>query len=114
MQINKPFHSFFVSMVFIFSTMYGLYYYYQVGASEKLAVEGLEESGASFGGFINIILDLVSWLSPFALVKYMVLIILPSELYLFVDLFFLRPIGWIGTFITTNYLISKIPTVSGE
>lgn len=113
--ISKPFNSFFISMIFIFSTMYGLYFYYIQGTSEQSKVDGLTEATSeSFLGFINVILDIASWLSPFALVKFFVLNTTPTAMYQFLDLFFLRPIGWVGAMITANYIISRIPTVSSE
>lgn len=111
-RVIKPFESFFVSMMFVFSTMWGLYYYWSIGAGT--ITDNPLSSEASFSGFINIILNIVSWLSPFALVKAFLLGFLPSEMYTFLDLFILRPIGWIGALYTANFIISKIPTISGE
>lgn len=121
-RIIKPFESFFVSMIFIFSTMYTLYYYYEMGTQQPLEFEGITEDvndplNSGFASILDSVLEFVSWISPFALVKGLIIILFQSntpELYTAINLLLLRPIGWIGALFTANYLISKIPTVSPE
>ena len=119
LTLTKPFQSFFISTIFIFSTIWGLYYYWSLGESHSTQMEGLSDNpndpkGLGLVGTISGILDFLSWINPFGLVKGIIFLISPPEIYEFINIFLLRPIGWIGTMITVNYLISKIPTVSGE
>jgi hypothetical protein len=64
---------------------------------------------------LNWILDVVSWISPFALIRGLVLSLtigIDPHVYLILDLLFLRPVSWITSMITVEWTISKIPTES--
>jgi len=54
------------------------------------------------------VLESLSWFSPFALVKLLFVIIVPAPIYEPLNLLILRPMGWIGTWITTEWIINKI------
>lgn len=123
MRTVKPFEGLFVTLIFIFTTIWGLMYYWEVGESQAMNINGLELSdkdpsqlnGVFF--FVNWILDAVSWISPFALIKGLMLeIVYPvsPHLYQFIDLFFLRGISWVSSLFTLNWAISKIPTESSQ
>lgn len=122
-RMVKPFEGLFVTLIFMFSTMWGLIYYWNLGTSQTVKVTGLEVSEKSPSDvssaffLVNWILDAVSWISPFFLVKgFLFYEIQPisANLYLFLDLFFIRPISWISSLFTLNYAISKIPTESEQ
>lgn len=114
---------YFISMVFIFSTVYTMAFYFYGAAGGEVGVsiptgeiaefdmDNLKASG--FGvlvgnRFIDWFAELLSWMSPFAIVKGLMFAILPDMLYEPINLLFLRPIGWIGTWITTEWIINKI------
>lgn len=114
---------YFISMVFIFSTVYTMSFYYFAASGEISGVEtatdttgvvsatAINSTGAaalaSFG-FVEWLGEFLSWLSPFALIKGMMVTLLPTMIYQPINLLFLRPIGWIGTWITTEWVINKI------
>lgn len=121
MAVHKninPFMNFFVTTIFIFSTMYGLYYYYSIGAAEATTINGLDKSAdpqtVGFFGMIPGILNFLSLINPFGLIILFLKAEIPADLFQFLDLFILLPVGWIGTFFEVNWIISKIPTVSVE
>lgn len=110
-------------LLFIFSVIYTLAFYYYQGAGHTLGVQGLTSTvqgtnDLETGLFtvVDAVLSIVSWLSPFALIKAMLLaIMLPMpEVYEVIDLLILRPMGWTVFLYQANYIISKIPTISGE
>ena len=128
---------FFISMIFVFSFLYTMYFYYQSSSSSNLEIKPIDDvedttkltktvssSGNTITDFlssivtgvssnvIDFMLELLSVLSPFILVKGMLYVITPIDLYTFINLILLRPIGWIGTYITTDYVINKIRGVS--
>lgn len=114
-----PFLGSVMTLLFIFSTVYTLAFYYYQGTSTGLNSGGLELSGKkanelSLVGVLEGVLSFISWISPFALVRGLVLAISPSDLFQVLDMLILRPVSWIISLITANYLISKIPTISGE
>jgi len=117
-----------ITMFFIASTLFGLMHYWNEAAGLSDKSNGLDQSdpehivnsGDSEGfdgiisifssGFFDWVLNALSWASPFALVKVLVLIITSDtpEIYAFLDYFLLRPVGWVSTFIFfewTAYLI---------
>ena len=114
------FIQFFIVCIFIFSSMYTMYYYFLQGeTSAGTAPEGLNDDannteGLNFPGIFDAILEFISWISPFALIKALLIVITPSEIYEILNLLILRPVGWIAVLIESNYIVSKIPTISGE
>lgn len=115
---------YFISMVFIFSTIYTMAFYYFAASGQIMGIEvagettgmvqtsGMNTTGAvavlSSVGFVEWLGEILSWLSPFALVKVLLVELMPPVLYQPVNMLFLRPIGWIGTWITTEWIINKI------
>lgn len=115
----SPFIGTIMTLLFVFSTVFTLAYYYYQGTNQALPISGLsteskKPSSLSLVGVMNGVLSFIAWISPFALVRGLVLAISPPDLFLVLDLLLLRPVSWIVTIITANYLISKIPTESGE
>lgn len=114
-----PFLGSVMTLLFLFSTIYTLAFYYYQGTTSGLNYGGIGVSGknASELGLIGVldgVLSFISWISPFALVRGLVSAISPPDLFQVLDLLILRPVSWIVSLITANYLISKIPTISGE
>ena len=112
-----------MTAIFIFSTIFTLAYYWNQGANTQLATPGLSDNGKSITDsgswlidFLDSVLEILSWISPFALVKLLLVEVMSNtpELYTALNLLILRPVSWIFSVITANYVISKIPTVSGE
>lgn len=120
-----------VTLLFLFSTSYTLVYLYYLDSNQELTITGLSDdpkdakvAATSSSGFLGTIipiadgiLELVSWLSPVALIKVLFAGFMQTNtpfLYLLVNLLILRPLGWSMALITLNFIISKIPTVSGE
>jgi hypothetical protein len=103
MKVTKPFIGMFTTFVFIFSTMFTIAYFWFDATGQRVGVSGLSlsDKNPSMLGVVfdvlNWILDVVSWISPFALI---------------LDLLFLRPVSWITSMITVEWAISKIPTES--
>lgn len=115
-----------ITMFFVVSTLFGLMHYWNVASGINDEVPGLENkdsdriltnddqdkglfskiTGIFTSGFIDYIANALSWLSPFALVKVIVLAFTEHtpEVYTFVDYFFLRPIGWIIFFIQFEWV----------
>ena len=116
---------FLAKMFFTFSTIYALAYFWTAGSGEVLDsaelgdqdVENVAVKGDSWvsvivTGAIDEILNTISYFSPFALIIIMLKAIVPSDLYIPINLLLLRQIGWIGAFITTEWVINKIRGVS--
>jgi len=114
---------YFISMVFIFSTVYTMSFYYFAASGEISGVETVSDTTGTVSvsainstsmavllslGFIEWLGEFLSWLSPFALIKGMMVTLLPTVIYQPINMLFLRPIGWIGTWITTEWVINKI------
>ena len=136
---------FFISMVFIFSTIYTLQFYYFEGINtpEDSYQVGLEETDGTsrsiskvnnvtatealryylslgmmgekpdlkediLDDLLDPILEALSWASPFALLKGLLMFMMPTQLYEPFNLLILRPVGWIGTWISTEWLINKL------
>lgn len=120
----SSFLKYFTSMVFIFSTVYTMAFYYFAATGDIVGAEvagettgmvqtsGMNQTGTVTAfiaaGLIEWLGELLSWLSPFALVKGLMVTILPPLIYQPINMLFLRPIGWIGTWITTEWLVNKI------
>ena len=116
---------FLAKMFFTFSTIYALAYFWAAGSGEVLNTPQLEDQDAEnvaltedswvsiiVSGAIDEILNAISYFSPFALVIVMLKALVPSDLFIPINLLLLRPIGWIGAFITTEWVINKIRGVS--
>lgn len=119
----SPFLGSFMTVIFIFSTIYSLAFYYYQGTGQTMTSTGLDDdakslssSGSWVASFIDSVLELASWLSPFALLKALLIELMSGtpEIYEVLNMLILRPVGWIMALFTGNYLISKIPTMSGE
>lgn len=118
--IMTPFLGSFMTLIFIFSTIYTAAYYYGQGSGQTIGIVGLADDpvnpSSSSGSFVDWILEAASWISPFGLVKFLLIEAMAPvpELYTAFNLLILRPVGWTVTLFEANYIISKIPTVSGE
>jgi hypothetical protein len=121
--VIKPFQSSFVSAVFVFSTMYALSYFWSLGSGQplfnvvglidKLPYIGHIVSILPFGSFFDLGLEVTSDLSPWLIVKgvvYSMFNPISPDAYTFINLFFLRPIGWVFSLFTVDWLVAKIPT----
>lgn len=114
-----PFLGSVMTLLFLFSTMYTLAFYYYQGTTSGLNHGGIgvsvkKANELSLVGVLEGVISFISWISPFALVRGLVLVISPPDLFQVLDLLILRPVSWIASLITANYVISKIPTISGE
>ena len=109
----SPFLGVSLTLLFTFSTLYTLAFYYNQGASVEMGVSGLEEidNTGSFG--FDTFLGAISWISPFGFIKLLFISMMSStpEFYQIIDLLLLRPIGWFVFLVQGNYLISIIPTI---
>lgn len=128
--IISPFLGTFMTAIFIFSTIYTLAFFYNQGAGTQLNMSPLGDdpndpnsvstsSSGIFGFVMDVadgVLEFLSWVSPFALVKLLLIEIMTSTpiLYQVINLLILRPVGWITALFTANYIISRIPTEHGE
>lgn len=118
--VISPFLGTFMTLAFVFSTIYTAAYYFSLGSSQQLGTQGLSDTpndpASLVGSLADWVLEGASWISPFGLVKLLLTEIMAStpELYTAVNLLVLRPVGWVVALFTANYIISKIPTVSGE
>jgi hypothetical protein len=111
-----------ITFVFIISTIYGFSYYWAEGSGDSIGVPSIDDGDGSL--FVNVggnsaiatllldsvdtILEFVSWISLFAVVKAILVLIVPTDLYTPINLFLLRPTGWIAAFITTEWVINKV------
>ena len=116
---------FLASMFFLFSVLYTMVFYYNQATSTQTNIQGLSdqdptntapaESSWISGitqSIIDGLLEVVSLFSPFILIKGLFFAITPPDIYEFLNLLLLRPIGWVGAFITTEWVIDKIRGVS--
>jgi hypothetical protein len=118
----SPFISMMIGLLFAFSTLYGLMYFYYQGDAQSISLVELGESGndpATIGsdsgfigsfisGSIDALLSFVAWISPFALIRAAILAIAPTDLYMVLDIFLLRPISWAVSILTANWILSAI------
>jgi hypothetical protein len=118
----SPFISMMVGLLFTFSTIYGLMYYFNQGESQQIQLVALGENGnnpnsvnqstgyiGSFvSGSIDALLSFISWVSPFALIRGAILAISPPDLFQVLDIFILRPISWCVSILTANWILSAI------
>ncbi len=122
-KVVKPHIGMFMTFLFMFSTMYTLVYFWEEGSGGKTGVNSLEGSDkgpSALSGVFSVvewILDIVSWISPFALVRGMVVWLtlgFDPHFFKILDLLFLRPMSWVVSIVTVDFALSKIPTMSGE
>lgn len=110
-----------IGMLFMFSTAYTIVFYYNQASSvaTDTLIESLDETenkastdnsilSAITSGFVDSILGFLAIINPFGLVIILLKTMTPTDLFTFLDLLILRPIGWAGTILTSNYVISKI------
>lgn len=112
-----------ITMIFLFSTVYTMAFYWYAAENQTMNVVGLDDlSGGlqknpdktqSFiseviDNMLEYILESLSWFSPFVIVKGLLLVLVPAPIYEPLNLILLRPLGWIGTWITTEWVINKI------
>lgn len=121
LQIS-PFMSMMIGLLFVFSTLYGLMYYYNIGANQQSSYQGLSQNsndpqllntGGGFlstyvSGAVDTLLSFTAWISPFFLIRGAILAISPTDLYQVLDIFLLRPMSWVTSIITANLIIAKI------
>lgn len=120
--VRGNFLIFTMSMLFLFSVGYTIIFYFNQAQSLTTPQNSLtpvvqttnqaptDQSilSAITSGFVDDILGFLSIINPFGFIILLVKAISPQDAYQFLDLLFLRPIGWTGTIITSNYIISKI------
>jgi len=110
----------FMTFAFVFSTMFTLAFYYYQGANASYGVDGMssgqDHTTLDILGILSGVLDFISWLSPFALIKAFLSYTMQStqDLYQLIDMLILRPVGWVVVMIEANYIISRIPTLGDE
>lgn len=111
-----------ISMFFMFSTAYTIMFYWNQANNAAQIENGLtqvdettnqaptDESIISSitSGFVDNILGFLAVINPFGLIILLLKQIMPADIFQFLDLLLLRPIGWAGTIITSNYVISRI------
>jgi hypothetical protein len=123
MRITKPFMGTFITYIFMFSTMYTLLYFWFLGSGGSMGVQALTTSDktpdmlSTAFLLIDWILEFISWLSPFVLVKGIVWYILQPldpNFYMLLDLLFLRPASWIMSLVIIEFALKHVPTVGGE
>ena len=125
----SPFIGQITVLLFMFSTIYTFMYLYSVDSLQSPKANELSDpndpngvkvqSGGIFGFVINAvdgIIEVTTWISPFFLVKELIWAIMKDTpfLYTLMNLLILRPASWAVSIFTLNFIISKIPTVSGE
>jgi len=126
----SPFMGTFMTILFVFSTLYTLAFFYYDATNETISSDSLSddandpfdvstESEGVFGFLIRVadgVLEFLSWISPFGLLKGLIVELMTNtpELYQVINMLILRPVGWIVVVFEVNYILSKIPTVSGE
>jgi hypothetical protein len=113
-RINiSPFLGVSLTLLFIFSTLYTLAFYYYQGASQDVALSSPSDSTGSLVSGFDAIFNTVSWLSPFGFIKALLLVVMSGVpvFYQILDLLLLRPIGWFVFLVQANYIISLVPTI---
>jgi len=118
----SPFMSMVIGLLFTFSTIYGLMFYFYQGESQIQELTELGDTpndpsaisqdtgfiGSFVSGTIDALLSLVAWISPFALIRGLILLITPSDLFQALDIFILRPMSWAVAIVTGNWIIAAI------
>lgn len=110
-------------MIFMFSTVYTMAFYWYQAEDTSMTVVGLDELDGELrktpetqetfissviDNMLVYIIDALSWFSPFSIVRVLFVILVPAPIYEPLNLLILRPLGWIGTWITTEWVINKI------
>ena len=108
----SPFLGMSLVLLFTFSTIYTLGYYYNEGLGVGFDNSGLDETEDS-GLTFDTLIGAISWLSPFGILKGLISYIMQDipVFYDVLDKLVLRPSGWFAFFVFWNYVISLIPTV---
>lgn len=121
---NNPMSASIIALLFFVSTMFGLMHYWNEAENIQDSIsmpteeagnivsnqdKGLFESvitGIFTSGFFDFILNVISWLSPFGLVKLVIFAFTTNspELYTFIDYFLLRPMGWVMFFVQFEWM----------
>lgn len=110
-----------ISMLFMFSTAYTIVFYWNQANAVKIqnGLSQVDETtneaptdesiiSSITSGFVDNVLGFLAVINPFGLIILLLKSIMPTDIFQFVDLLLLRPIGWAGTIITSNYVISRI------
>jgi len=118
---TSPFIAQFMTWIFVFSTIYTLAFYFYQGEAQTQDFNSIGDNANDYQttgiiGIVDNVLEFISWISPFALVKGILITVMAGtpEVYEFLNIIFLRPMSWIVAVITVNYLKSWIPTLGGE
>lgn len=122
--LRSSYLQFTVTALFIFSTMYTIVYYINEGDGQTTTINALNDrddtnpdtSHQSFWDSllssitIDTVLDWISMLSPFILIKGLIyaITINTPELYTIINLLLLRPAGWVGFLFTLDWGLNKI------
>lgn len=114
-----------MSMLFIFSTIYTMIYYYNIDSGQNKTYNALGDSDGQSqagtegsilssitSGFIDNILSFLSIINPFGFVILILKEFMPESAFTFIDLLILRPVGWVGTMILSDLTIRYIRGVS--
>jgi hypothetical protein len=118
----SPFISMMIGLLFTFSTIYGLMYYFSQGEAQQITLVQLGENsnnpsslnqstgfvGSFVSGSIDALLSFISWVSPFALIRGAILAISPPDLFQVLDIFILRPMSWVVSILTANWILAAI------
>ena len=108
----SPFIGTTMTLLFVFSTIYTLAFYYYQGDNKALDADSPIESTSMFAG-LDALFNAVSWLSPFGFIKLIISTLLTDvpDFYTILDMLLIRPIGWTVFIIQVNYVISLVPTI---
>jgi hypothetical protein len=109
----SPFLGVSLTLLFIFSTLYTLAFYYYQGAGQDVSLSTPSDSTGSLVSGFDALFNAVSWLSPFGFIKALLLVVMSGtpEFYQILDMLLLRPIGWFVFLVQANYLLSLVPTI---
>jgi hypothetical protein len=109
----SPFLGVSLTLLFIFSTLYTLAFYYYQGASQDVVLSTPADSTGTVVSGLDVLFNAISWLSPFGFIKALLVVIMSAtpEFYRILDMLLLRPIGWFVFLVQANYIISLVPTV---
>lgn len=121
MLLRGNFLNFLVTATFMFSTMYGLLYLYNIGASAEITAQELQEMDPDnptkpatnwWTGILSVTFDqvfeIISIFNPFFIIKALLQYFMPEILYTMMNLFLLRPIGVIVTFMELDYILNMV------
>ena len=113
--------NFLATGMFMFSTMYGLLYFYNIGIGTEASAQELSEMdpdnpkrpesnwwSSILTGTFDQIFEIISVFNPFFIIKALLQSFLPDILYTMMNLFLLRPIGVIVTFMEVDYIFNML------